>query len=168
MKEWSLPPHQFSFRRAGPSAKLWANLIPSPNHLVGTKGCQKLSTTFLTLYKGLKCTHYWGIVSKICPQVQLRVPYSTYPRFLNTLPLGHPVNHQVLIAQTSEKLANFCSDGILGTLNFESKICREVQKYVTQMHLFGLTVFWLMADWVIFDIGWVVAKAHFYTMKGQW
>ena len=27
---------------------------------------------------------------------------------------------------------------------------------------------WLMADWVIFDIGWVVDKACIYTMKGWW
>ena len=37
------------------------------------------------------------------------------------------------------------------------------------MHLFwgGLTGFQLMADRVIFDIGWVVDKACVYTMKGQ-
>ena len=49
MKEWSLPPYQFSFRRRGPYAKLWANLFHNPKHLGGATGHQKLSTTFLTL-----------------------------------------------------------------------------------------------------------------------
>ena len=33
---------------------------------------------------------------------------------------------------------------------------------------FWLTCLRLMADRVIFDIGWVVDKACIYTMKGQW
>ena len=33
---------------------------------------------------------------------------------------------------------------------------------------FLLTSFRLMANQLIFDIGWVVDKACVYTMKGQW
>ena len=57
----------------------------------------------------------------------------------------------------------------LGILNCEPKICRKVYKYVNLMHLFFVfwsTSFRLMADQVIFDIGWVVDKAWIYTMKG--
>ena len=49
----------------------------------------------------------------------------------------------------------------MGILNFELKMWRKVYKYVNLMHFFffGLTGFRLMADQVIFDIGWVVDKA---------
>ena len=50
-------------------------------------------------------------------------------------------------------------------------MCRKVYKYVNLMHLFFFffwsTGFQLMADRVIFDIGWVVDKACVYTMKGR-
>ena len=56
-------------------------------------------------------------------------------------------------------------------LNFNPKTSIEVLKYILQNMIFFL--FWsisfrLMADWVIFHIGWVVDKACVYTMKGQW
>ena len=34
--------------------------------------------------------------------------------------------------------------------------------------LFWLTSFWIMADWVIFNIEQVVDKACVYTIKVQW
>ena len=58
----------------------------------------------------------------------------------------------------------------MSILNFELKMCKKVYKYVNLMHFFfffWLTGFRLMADQVIFDIGWVVDKACIYTMKGQ-
>ena len=54
MNERSLPPYWFSFRRAGPQATSWANLIPNPKHFGGATGCQKLSTTFWTLSRRVK------------------------------------------------------------------------------------------------------------------
>ena len=57
---------------------------------------------------------------------------------------------------------------VMGILNFEPKVCRKMYKYVNLMHLFfWLSSFQLIADQVIFDIGWVVDKACVYTMKGQ-
>ena len=58
----------------------------------------------------------------------------------------------------------------MGISNFELKMYRKVYKYVNLMHFFfffWLTSFLLMADRVIFNIGWVVDKACVYTMKGQ-
>ena len=48
-------------------------------------------------------------------------------------------------------------------------MCRKVYEYVNLMHLFFFwsTGFRLMADRVIFDIGWVVDKVCIYTIKGQ-
>ena len=40
---------------------------PIQNTKGGPMGCQKSSTTFLTLHKGLKCTYYWCIASRISP-----------------------------------------------------------------------------------------------------
>ena len=57
---------------------------------------------------------------------------------------------------------------MMGILNFEPKICRKMYIYVNLMHLFiWLSGFQLVADQVIFDIGWVVDKACIYTMNGQ-
>ena len=59
----------------------------------------------------------------------------------------------------------------MGILNFDPKIGRKVKKYVTRMNpffCFLLSSFWLVADRVIFDIGWVVDKVCVYTMKDQW
>ena len=56
----------------------------------------------------------------------------------------------------------------MGILNFDPKIGRKVKKYVTRMNFFFfflLSGFRLMADRVIFDIGWVVDKVCVYTMK---
>ena len=36
----------------------------------------------------------------------------------------------------------------------------------SEASFFWLTSFWLMVDWVIFDIGWLVDKAYVYAMKG--
>ena len=67
-----------------------------------------------------------------------------------------------------EKLNNFCSDGYfefwVKNLQNGVKICHSDEPFLGG----GLTGFWLMADWVIFNIGWVVDKACIYTMKGQW
>ena len=42
MKEQSLSPLSFSFRRRGPYAKSWANLLPNPKHLRGCYGLLKV------------------------------------------------------------------------------------------------------------------------------
>ena len=58
----------------------------------------------------------------------------------------------------------------MGILNFQLKMCRKVYKYVNLMQFFfffWLTGFRLMADRVIFEIGWVVYEVCIYTMKGQ-
>ena len=59
----------------------------------------------------------------------------------------------------------------MGILNFESKIGREVSKYIIRdaffFFLIWLTRFRLMAVQVIFDIGRVADKRPVYPMKGQ-
>ena len=40
-------------------------------------------------------------------------------------------------------------------------------KIFNSVEFFLLSGFWLVADHVIFNIGWVVDKACVYTMKGQ-
>ena len=68
----------------------------------------------------------------------------------------------------SKKLPNFCSSGYFefGAQNWQKgvKICNSDAPF---FFFFWLTGFQLMADRVIFDIGWVVDKACVYTMKGQ-
>ena len=59
----------------------------------------------------------------------------------------------------------------MGILNFESRMCTEVQKYILQMAFFFFSFFLirfrLMAVRVIFDIGRVGDKRPVYPMKGR-
>ena len=50
MKERSLPPYWFSFRRKGPYAKSWANLFPNPKHLRGCYGPSKVEYHFFDTF----------------------------------------------------------------------------------------------------------------------
>ena len=58
MKERSLPPYRFGFRRRGPYGKSWANLFPNPKHL---QGCYRLSKVEYHFFRWFKFTlkpHY--------------------------------------------------------------------------------------------------------------
>ena len=71
------------------------------------------------------------------------------------------------IGEMSKNFPNFCSDGYSEFLpqNWQKgvKICNSDEPFF----FFWLTGFRLMADRVVFDIGWVVDKACIYTINGQ-
>ena len=68
----------------------------------------------------------------------------------------------------SKKLGNVCSDGYFEFWAKNQQKGVKICNSDADLFLFWSISFQLMADQVIFDIGWVVDKAYTYTMKGQW